>query len=276
MLDDVRSLLFVPASDERRVRRALDSGADAVVADLEDGVALQAKVAARERLVASGFGTSAKPVRRLARINATETEWLAGDLELVRHLDLDGIVVPKASLRAVESVAGTGLPAVALVETAEGLATARCIAGAPNVVALFLGALDLGHELRLQARPDGLELLFPRAELVLASALHGLRPPFDAVFPNVRDSDALEQDSERALSLGFGGKACIHPDQVAVVNRVFTVSESELDQARQVVAAYEAAVAAGRGATALEGQLVDLPVALRAQRLLAQEGKDTA
>ena len=274
-LDAIRSLLFAPASDERKLRRALESDSDAVVADLEDAVAPQLKSAARSQL-ATAFGAAQGLSRRFVRLNGIESEWFDGDLELLMGLDVDAIVVPKATRRAVEAVAATGAPVVALVETAEGLASAREIAAAPNVAALLLGALDLGHELRLRPRPDGLELVVPRAELVLASALHDLRAPFDAVFPDIYDARALENDAERARSLGFGGKACIHPEQVAVVNRVFSPSETELEHARRVVAAYEAGVAAGRGATALDGMLIDLPVVLRARTLLGHERKDVA
>jgi citrate lyase subunit beta / citryl-CoA lyase len=137
------------------------------------------------------------------------------------------------------------------------------------VEALVVGTVDLGVELRLEPREDGLEVLFARSKVVLDSAAAGVRGPVDRVFLDVRDGSGLEADARFARSLGFRGKACIHLDQVGIVNRVFTPSDEELSQARRVVEAYEQAIGEGEGVTALDGEMIDLPVVERARQVLA-------
>ena len=158
---------------------------------------------------------------------------------------------------------------VAIVETADGLRRAHEVAPQPRVQALVVGTIDLGVELRLEQREDGLEILFARSKVVLDSAAARIRAPIDRVWTDVRDRDGLEADARFARSLGFRGKACIHPDQVEIVNRVFTPSDDELSRARRIVEAYEQAVGEGDGVTALEGEMIDLPVVERARQVLA-------
>ena len=159
---------------------------------------------------------------------------------------------------------------VAIAETAQGVRLAYETATRPRVVALQIGAVDLGAEIGLESRPDGLEILYVRSKIVLDSAAAGLRPPFDVVHLAVDGGAALEEECRLARSLGFRGKACIHPSQVPVVNRAFLPSESELAWAAKVLDAFEAAIAAGRGAVALDGAMIDLPVVERARQLLAE------
>lgn len=267
-LADARSFLFAPGSDERKLRRALGSEADAVVADLEDAVAAPEKPAARA-LVAAVLGVAGAGPLRLVRVNGAGTPWHEDDLAAIGALRPDGVVLPKASPEAAAPLARLGLPVVAIVETADGLRRAYELASTPPVVALLLGAVDLGLALRLEPRPDGQELLFARSSLVVDCAAAGLRGPIDQVWVDVRDAEGLEEDARFARSLGFRGKACVHPDQVAVVNEAFAPSPDELLRARDVVETYERAAAEGRGAVALEGEMIDLPVVERARQLLA-------
>jgi citrate lyase subunit beta/citryl-CoA lyase len=273
-LATARSFLFAPGSDERKLEKALEAGADAVVADLEDAVVPEEKRRARS-LVAEALSAPA-PCLRLARVNAAGSEWFADDVAALAGLGLDALVLPKATPAAAEALAAreAGVPVVAIVETAAGLLEASSLAAAPSVAALVLGAVDLGLALGLEPRADGLELLAPRSTLVVASAAAGLRGPIDQVWTDTRDDEGLERDCLLARSLGFRGKACIHPRQVAVVNGAFAPSERELRRAEEVVAAYERAATEGRGAVALDGELVDLPVVERARQLLndAKEG----
>jgi citrate lyase beta subunit len=269
-LSRVRSLLFAPGSDERKLVKALASAADAVVADLEDAVAPGEKAAARE-LVRNVFAAAADgpgPLR-LVRVNAVGTAFHADDLAAVAAIAPDAIVLPKATPEAVAALAADGPPVVAIVETAQGVRLAYEIASQPRVAALQIGAVDLGAEAGLEPRPDGLELLYVRSKVVLDSVAAGVRPPFDVVHLDVEAGGALEEECRLARSLGFRGKACIHPAQVPVVNRAFTPSESELTWARKVLDAYEAGAAEGRGAVALDGAMIDLAVVERARRLLA-------
>lgn len=270
-LQTARSFLFAPASDERKLRRALEAGADAVIADLEDAVVAPEKEAARATVAGVFDATPTGACARLVRINAVGTEWHAADLAAVARLDLDGIVLPKATAEAARTVAETlPLPIVAIVETAAGLRGAYELAAVPAVARLILGAVDLGLALGLERRADGLELLHARSALVVDSAAAGLPGPIDQVWVDVRDHGGLAADCALGRSLGLRAKACIHPDQVAVVNQAFLPSENELRRAREIVAAYEQAERDGRGAVALDGELIDLPVVEGARQLLTE------
>ena len=268
-LSHLRSLLFAPGSDERKLRTALASDADAVVCDLEDAVAPAEKEASRG-LVARLLAGTETSCARMVRINGVATELWRDDLESVGALGLDAVVLPKATPDAVEALGEDGPPVIAIVESAEGVRLAYETARAPRVVALVLGAVDLGLELGLEPRPDGQELLHARSKLVLDSAAARIRAPFDVVHLDVRDDDGLEAEARLARSLGFRGKACVHPAQVGVVNRVFAPGEAEIERARRVVEAYERGVAEGRGAVALDGEMIDLPVVERARHVLAE------
>jgi len=179
-------------------------------------------------------------------------------------------VLPKATPDAAAALGPEGPPVIAIVETAQGLRQAYETASAPRVAALVLGAVDLGAELGLEPRADGLEILHARSRLVVDSAAAGLRPPFDVVHLDVRDDAGLEAAGAFARSLGFRGKACIHPQQVPIVNRAFAPGEREVAWAQRVVEAFEQS---GEGVLAVNGEMVDLPVVERARRIL-REGSE--
>ena len=265
-LATARSFLFAPGSDERKLAGALEAAADAVIADLEDAVVPEEKARARD-VVAQALGGSRGPSLRLVRVNGADTAWFADDLAWLAQLELDGVVLPKATPEGVAAL-GAGRPVVAIVETAAGLHRAAGVAAAEPTAALMLGAVDLALALGLEPRSDALELLHARSEVVLASALAGRRGPVDRVWLDVRDDAGLEMDCRFGRSLGFRGKSCIHPAQVAVVNEVFSPSPDELVRARDVVDAYARGAADGRGAVALDGEMIDLPVVERARQLL--------
>lgn len=264
----LRSLLFAPGSDERKLVRALTAGADLVVADLEDAVAPAEKDAARA-LVAAVFSHAGATAARAVRVNGAASPHFGADLEAVRALPLDAVVLPKATPEAVDALGAEGPPVIAIVESAQGLRLAYETASRPRVAALMLGAADLGAELGLEPRPDGLEILYARSKVVADSGAARCRPPIDVVRFDFRDAEGLRREAALARSLGFGGKACIHPAQVPVVNAAFAPSEQQLAWARRVLAAYEQGLREGRGAVALDGELVDLPIVERARRTLA-------
>jgi citrate lyase subunit beta/citryl-CoA lyase len=265
-----RSFLFAPGSDDHKLRHALASAADAVIADLEDAVTPTMKTAARQRVADAYSEGTDRPGQKLVRVNAVGTEWHEDDLAMIAGLDVDGVVLPKATARGATAVAAAlSVPIIAIVETAEGLRGAYAIAGSPSVVGLILGAVDLGVALGLEPRPDGQELLYARSSVVVDSAAAGLRGPIDRVWLDVRDPTGLVRDCALARSLGFRGKACVHPDQVEIVNVAFSPSERELERAREVVTAFEQAERAGSGVIALGGEMIDLPVVERARRLIA-------
>jgi citrate lyase beta subunit len=268
-LASARSLLFVPGNDGHKLEKALSAGADAVVADLEDAVPAGEKDTARG-LVAERLAQGRTESLVAVRVNAAGTPFWDDDQRALAALPLDVLVVPKATPDAVAELPREGPPVVAIVESAGGLKRAHETASAPRVAALALGAVDLGLELGLEPRPDGQEVLFARSQLVLDSAAAGIRAPFDLVHLDTRDADGLERECRLARSLGFRGKLCIHPAQIEIVNRVFSPSEGELECARRVVDVYERGAAEGRGAVALDGEMVDLPVVERARQVLAQ------
>lgn len=213
-----RSLIFVPAHDAERLEQAFASGADAVVADLEDAVPHDRKQEARDLL--SELLPAQRGAARLVRVNEVGSAAVATDLELVEMLPLDAIVLPKATAAAVAAL-DVDLPVVAVIETAQGLREAYEVASAPSVAVLELGAADLSADLRLTPRPDAAELLYARSKLVVDSAAAGIRAPIDRVYPRFDDAAGLEADTAYARTLGFGGKGCAHPAQPAVVNAVF-------------------------------------------------------
>lgn len=263
-----RSLLFAPGNDRDKLAKALESGADAVVADLEDAVPAAEKAGARD-VAAAVLAAGRRAGLAAVRVNAVGSDFWQDDLQALARLELDAVVLPKATPEAVAALGDEGAPVVAIVESAQGLKRAYETACAPRVAALVLGAVDLGLELGLEPRPDGQEVLYARSQLVLDSAAAAIRAPFDLVHLDTRDEEGLERECRLARSLGFRGKACIHPAQVATVNRVFTPSEQEVGRARRVVETYERAAEEGRGAVALDGEMIDLPVVERARQVLA-------
>jgi citrate lyase subunit beta/citryl-CoA lyase len=265
----MRSVLFTPGSDERKLGRALESDADAVVADLEDAVAPAEKAGARDT-VRRCFGNGGSGPARLVRVNGFGTPYFEEDVAILGELDLDGVVLPMASPEGVAALAPAGLPIVAVVETAAGVRLAYEIASSPGVVALLLGAVDLGAEVGLEPRADGLELQYVRSKLVIDSIAAGIRAPVDCVHLAFGDEAGLEFQALLARSLGLRGKACIHPEQVAVVNRAFDSRPEEVAWARRVVDAASEGLADGRGVVVVEGAMVDAPVVARARWILEQ------
>jgi citrate lyase beta subunit len=271
-LENVRSYLFVPATDERRVDKALAGEAHAVIVDLEDSVPEEAKGDAR-RLVEDRLRTPRPRGLQLVRVNGLDTRHARDDTAALQDAAVDAIVVPKAEPAALTSrLSPGGPPIVALVETARGLRRAYETASHPRVAALMLGVVDLAAELGATPGPDGRELLHARSALVVDSVAAGLGGPIDGPCTAIGDERALRAETAAAKALGFTAKACIHPAQLAVVHEVFAPSAEELEWARRVVAAAEQAGAAGRGAVALDGQMIDAPVVARARRLLADAG----
>jgi citrate lyase beta subunit len=209
----------VSAHDAQALAHALASGADAVVADLEDATPADCKAEARA-IVAKSFGANGNGSARLVRVNASGSRHLEADLALVRSLDLAGVAVPQATPEAVDELATLGMPLLAVVESARGLRSAYEIASRPHVRALQLGANDLANDLHLESRPDALELLHARCRLVVDAVAAGVDGVFDRVLSGA-DEEELERDARFARSLGFTGKSTTAPEDVAVLNRVF-------------------------------------------------------
>lgn len=244
--------LFVPGDRPDRFAKAVASGADAVIIDLEDAVAPEDKDSAREHVEAWLAGGG----RALVRINAPGTPWFEADAALVTARGVP-VVVPKAETPGV--LAGFR-EVVALVETALGVERAGELAAVPSVTRLAFGSVDLAAELGV-APEDREPFAYARSRLVVASAAAGIAPPVDGVTTDLRDDSRLAADVRYARRMGFGGKLCVHPRQVAPVRAGFAPTEAEREWARRVLTA-------GASASVVDGRMVDRPVLERARRIL--------
>jgi len=280
----MRSLLFCPANDPRKVARLSGSGADAVVLDLEDAVADNEKVAAR-RSAREALPTLRNALR-CVRINAFETGLTPEDVEAVVCGDLDALLLPKAETvedirrfdrligraEAKNGLAPSHVRVIALVETCAGIAAAAEIAASgPRIITLVLGSGDLGSDLDLPTiRGDlGGALAYGRAKIVYDARAAGLPPPLDGPFLRVRDQALLEQDCIVSRALGHRGRVCIHPDQVPVVNRIYGPDPGEVLFAHKVVHAFAEAEQTGSASIAVDGIFVDYPIVRKAERIIA-------
>jgi citrate lyase subunit beta/citryl-CoA lyase len=277
----LRSFLFTPGNHARRVEKALSLDADAVILDLEDAVATAEKPAAREA-VAAAFG---RPRRGLlyVRVNAVDTEFCYGDLLAIVRPGLDGIILPKvetpaglatvdwllAQLERDRGLPAAGLDVIPIIETARGLDRLGAVLGAgTRARRIAFGAGDFTLDVNMRWTRGEAELAHARATVVTASRAAGIEAPFDTVWVDLKDPEGLEASSRTALGLGFQGKMCIHPDQIAIVNRVFTPTDDEVAFAECVAAAFAKAEAAGSAAIQLDGKFIDYPIVYRARRVL--------
>lgn len=245
--------LYVPADRPDRVAKAIASRAHAVIVDLEDGVAPQAKEQARAALADMLCDIAAKPV--LVRVNARD----ADDLAAVEGLALAGIVVPKVA--RPDDVPVTRLDVHCLIESAAGVEAAYEIAGAPGVAGISLGEADLRSV--TGALEEGLD--WPRARIVNAAVAAGLPRPPQSVYPNVGDLEGLARSCARGRALGHLGRTAIHPAQLEVIERAYLPSRDEVARAHDTVERVEAFA----GASAIEGELVDAAMLGSARQVLA-------
>lgn len=255
-LETVIAPLFVPADRPERFAKAAGSGADAVILDLEDAVAPEAKDAARAALRCDFTDL---PV--IVRINAAGSAAFEADLAAVTALRPDAIMLPKAedAGQIGSLAAGLPCPVIALVETAQGLSNARQIAAVTGVERLAFGSVDFCADLGC-AHQRGV-LAPARFELVLASRLAGIAAPVDGVTVRLDDLDETSDDAAHARSVGMTGKLCIHPNQIAPVLRSFAPSKAEIEWAHRVLSA-------GDGAVRVDGAMVDAPVRIKAHAIL--------
>lgn len=283
MATRLRSWMFVPGNKERFLEKCADLPVDAVILDLEDGVAPSTKELAR-RQISAALQAGKISAATYLRINQIGSPWFAADLEEVVQDGLDGICVPKVEsvqdvlevadrLDKLESRLGLEVGSTRLllaIESAIGLIRAPELAAASSrVSALMLGAEDFALDVGLSLRREheARELLYARSAVVIAAKSAHVQA-VDGVFPDFADVEGLQEDAGQARRLGFDGKTLFHPGQIQEINRIFTPTSEEISYAHEVVAAFEAAAARGDGAVAVGGQLIDLPIVKRAQNLL--------
>jgi citrate lyase subunit beta / citryl-CoA lyase len=307
-----RSFLFAPGNHPRRVEKAFSLGADAVILDLEDSVALAEKEAARkpvaEALAAANSGTEpdlgdrapspSRPGRRCrgyVRVNAMGTPFCFRDLTEVIGKGVDGIVLPKvesaADLHAIdwlvanlERERGLAVGAIDLIptiETAAGLSRVERIlqarglkpySGRWRVKRVAFGAADFALDLGITPSGEESELGYARQRIVLASRDAGVEAPLDSPWFKLKDLEGLRRSTAASRRMGFQGRMCIHPEQVPVVNEGYAPSGEEVARAERIVAAFKQAEAQGSAAIQVDGRMIDYPLVREAERILKAAG----
>jgi citrate lyase subunit beta/citryl-CoA lyase len=278
----LRSMLFTPGNRHDLIEKAIRSGTDAVIVDLEDAVPVDSKVAARDGL--ADLPDSDVPL--YVRVNGAETEFLWDDVVAAGRADVAGIVLPKAedpdllhrisgALTALELADGRepgGIEVVPLIESAKGVRDADALLAADDrVTSVLFGSGEQGDlvaDLGCEWTPEGTGLLYARSAVLLAARAAGITQPMDAVFMDFRNNDALRVECELAKRVGYVGKVAIHPGQVPVIHEVFTPTAEEVAYQRKIVEAFDAAVASGSASISVDGRMVDYAVARVARGIL--------
>ncbi len=284
-MDLKRSWMFVPGHRQRMIDKALGLNADAIMLDIEDGVAPSEKDTAR-KLIADALGRERLPnsPTRFVRINAIGHPRMDADVEAVLRPGLDGLALPKVEtteeVLKVESILREREPALKIergsiklliaIESPKGLLNAPAIAAcSPRVVGLMFGAEDFGREMGLPTAREGeaRDMIYARSAMAVAAASAHVQA-VDGVWVDLKDTEGLWGFARQSRRLGFSGMSLIHPSQIDPINSVFSPTPEEIDYAQQVVRAYEEAVSRGDGSISFGGQLIDRPIVERARRTL--------
>ncbi len=268
----LRSLLYRPANRPSAIAKAHTLAVDAVILDLEDAVQPDAKPDARAAAVAAVIDGGWGDRVLFLRVNGIGTPWHGDDLAAAQTQGFAGIVVPKVDTAAeatdVVDRAG-GRPVLAMIESPAGVLNAAAIAATPGVAGLIAGMADLAKALNCGADANRMPLLYSLSIIVLAARAAGIAC-FDGVCTEYRNEAAFRAEAGQGKLLGFDGKTLIHPSQVDPGNAVFSPSAGDLAKARAMIAAYQAALEAGRGVATLDGQMVEILHVEQARRLLAR------
>jgi len=277
-----RAILYMPGDDRRKIEKATTLGVDSICMDLEDGTAINKKAEARAVLAQAMRELDFGDAERCIRINSIGSGWEADDLAAALEARPDSIALPKVespeqviwvSSRIESYELAHGLPLggirmIILVETAKGILNLKEIAGADKRLdAIIFGGEDFAASIGATRTKDALELLYAREAVVTACAAYDLQA-IDIVTIDFKDLDALRAESEAGARLGFTGKQIIHPAQVGPVQAAFTPSDEAIAYARRVVETFEANQREGKGAYALDGKMIDMPLLKNAQKVL--------
>lgn len=272
-----RSVLYMPGANERALEKAKQLPADGLILDLEDAVAPDAKVEARERVCAAAASGDYGRREVTIRANAIGTQWHDADVAAIATSGADAIVVPKVDTHADvdtvdEALRGAGAPdelAIwAMLETPLAVANAADIAGHPRIAALVMGTNDLVKELQAEFVPGRAPLLHALSACVNGARIGGAAI-LDGVFNDLGDDEGFEAECAQGRQLGFDGKTLIHPRQLEPANRVWAPTDEAVDHASRVIAAFEEAEAEGRGVVTVDGSLVENLHVEQARRVLA-------
>lgn len=269
-----KTWLFVPATRIDRVEKAFASGADAVIVDLEDAVAHEDKAQAREALKKYYDDQNDKQNYQplWLRINKAGSEEFFKDIVLCQQLpNLAGVLLAKAEQASdIESVHQlTSLPVIALIESAVGLYQIDSMAKVVGLAAFSYGFLDLCNDLQVQVGTPAADIIANqiRYQFILTSKVHQLSPPIDTIYPDFNDEVGLTDRAQLWSQMGMSGMLCIHPKQVATIQRALQPSDSEMLFAQRVVEEYERS---GQAVFKIDGEMVDAPVIERSRQLLAK------
>ncbi|QQK80344.1 CoA ester lyase [Salicibibacter cibi] len=279
-----RTWLFAPGNHPRTMEKAMETNADVVIYDLEDAVPLNEKDEARETVAMHLQEKHIdKAPYKLLRVNESTSSYFTEDIKAGIRAGVDGIVLPKAEkpdhindvdqqMMALEKERGYAsgeIPLFPLIESALGIHNSYEIAkAASRIVRLSFGAIDYTADMQTRLSGSGEELLYAQSQLVNSSYAAGIEGPIDTVYADFQNEDGLLRDTQRGNRLGFKGKMIIHPKQIDVVHNVYTPSEEEVEEASEIVDAYERAKERGDGAIQLNGKMIDVPVVKSAQRTL--------
>jgi citrate lyase subunit beta / citryl-CoA lyase len=272
-----RSVLYMPAANARALEKAKSIPADAIIFDLEDAVAPDAKETARPAAVAAASSGGYGSRELVIRCNGLDTPWGANDLAAAATSGASAVVIPKvASVALLDEVAArldaAGAPAMgvwAMVETPTAIFEVRAIAAHPRVPVLVMGTNDLARELRSSLGAAGRHPLVAHLATALAAAREAGVAILDGVFNDVKDLDGFRTECVQGMEMGFDGKTLIHPGQVEIANEVWAPSDEEVEYAKRVVAAFEEAVADGRGVATVDGRMIENLHVATAHRVLA-------
>ena len=277
-----RALLYMPGDDRRKIEKATTLGVDSICMDMEDGVAANKKAEARaviaQAMKVLDFGNS----ERCIRINSIESGLEKRDLVAALATNPDAIVVPKIEtaeqvkwvserIESYELSSNLNIGAIRLligVETAKGILNIKEIAEADKrLEAIIFGAEDYAASVGARRTKEATEVLYARSAVVMACAANDLQA-IDMVYIDFKDTEGLRVEAEQGAGLGFSGKQIIHPNQVSVVQDAFTPSDSAIEYAKRIVESFESSQKEGKGAYALDGKMIDMPLVKNAQKVL--------
>ena len=267
MTDDLcprRSVLYMPAANDRALEKAQTIAADAIIFDLEDAVAPDAKRDARGKAVAAVQSGLYGNRELTIRCNGLDTEWGSEDVSAAAGARPSAVVIPKVdSVEYVDRVAAlldaAGAPEVMIwpmIETPTAMFNVRAIAAHPRVAVLVMGTNDLAKELRSPLVPSRHPLVTHLATALLAAREAG-KVILDGVYNDVKNHDGFEAECRQGMEMGFDGKTLIHPGQVEPANAMWAPSADDIDQAERVIAAFDEAVADGRGVVTVDGRMIE-------------------
>lgn len=271
-----RSLLFIPGNNPSMLQNADVFSADAIIFDLEDAISISEKNNARNLVRNYLLNSSVLPKQIILRVNAIDSEWFHKDIEILKTNKIDYLLIPKMDkmtsdrLTALlsEYEAKNNIPetkVIALVETARGVEELPFYAENKRLIGLFIGAEDLANDLEIKRTETGEEIFYARSKIIYQSVINHLIP-IDTPYTNINNPEGLLQDSTYAMSLGMKAKACIHPNQLDTINKVFSPSPEEIKWAQEIIKINLSKP--GHGVFQYQGKMIDKPIISRAEKII--------